>query len=107
MALFSNWWCPNAAFQEEAGTQESSNAAFKVWEIIIDYSAVIHRCWLGSRMCVEGYGKVTLKSLFTPRIDKMPEQVLLAMCALLFLEPERLSHVFSYLKLWATTFSSD
>lgn len=58
-------------------------------------------------MCVEGYRKVALKSPFTTRIDRIQEQVLLAMCALLFLEPEGLSHVFSDLILWAATFNSD
>lgn len=58
-------------------------------------------------MCVEGHGKVALKSPFTTRIDRLQEQVLLTMCALLFLEPEGSSHVFSYLILWAATFNSD
>lgn len=37
----------------------------------------------------------------TTRTDRIQEQVLLVMCALLFLEPERLNHVFPYLILWA------
>lgn len=88
----------NTAFQEEARTQESTVP--KVWEIIIDYSAVIHRCWAGSRMCLEDHWKFVLKSPFTLRSHRMHEQLLLTMFALLFLEQERLGHVFSYLRLW-------
>lgn len=58
-------------------------------------------------MFVEGHRKVALKSPFTTRIDRIQEQVLPATCALLFLEPEGSSHVFSYLILWAATFNRD